>query len=101
FSYQAEAGIRVKLVTGVQTCALPISGDVRRADNAIVRRPLDLRAAPAVDDRETQERIQLQQVMRVSGSGFPLLREEPGEHREIEIGRASCRESEATAVRAG
>src|SRR2546425_3715085 len=29
FFFQAEDGIRDKLVTGVQTCALPISGDPR------------------------------------------------------------------------
>src|SRR2546425_6098139 len=29
FFFQAEDGIRDKLVTGVQTCALPISGEYR------------------------------------------------------------------------
>src|SRR3989441_9290955 len=32
FFFQAEDGIRDKLVTGVQTCALPISGDRPVAD---------------------------------------------------------------------
>src|SRR3989441_13297316 len=41
FFFQAEDGIRDKLVTGVQTCALPIYGKV---DRAVL--PLDL----AVDD---------------------------------------------------
>src|SRR5207249_9139340 len=31
FFFQAEDGIRYRNVTGVQTCALPISGGVRRA----------------------------------------------------------------------
>src|SRR5205823_11884215 len=31
FFFQAEDGLRDKLVTGVQTCALPISGFVRNA----------------------------------------------------------------------
>src|SRR6266404_7333877 len=33
FFFQAEDGIRDKLVTGVKTCALPISGEVTRAFN--------------------------------------------------------------------
>src|SRR5205823_12114723 len=32
FFFQAEDGIRDKLVTGVQTCALPISSSLRRTD---------------------------------------------------------------------
>src|SRR2546425_11840849 len=32
FFFQAEDGIRDKLVTGVQTCALPISLELRRGD---------------------------------------------------------------------
>src|SRR3989441_1611921 len=32
FFFQAEDGIRDKLVTGVQTCALPISRDMQDAD---------------------------------------------------------------------
>src|SRR2546425_6699808 len=39
FFFQAEDGIRDKLVTGVQTCALPISGDRgRRSDGTAQRR---------------------------------------------------------------
>src|SRR2546425_5362880 len=34
FFFQAEDGIRDKLVTGVQTCALPISFDVDKADDS-------------------------------------------------------------------
>src|SRR5687767_15603622 len=45
FFFQAEDGIRDKLVTGVQTCALPISGKSLRprrtgnAPNDAIRRP--------------------------------------------------------------
>src|SRR5687767_15675178 len=39
FFFQAEDGIRDKLVTGVQTCALPISlkGEVVAVDGTVVR----------------------------------------------------------------
>src|SRR2546423_14006265 len=47
FFFQAEDGIRDKLVTGVQTCALPISrASVRRSD-ARCRRPRPLGAVRA------------------------------------------------------
>src|SRR2546425_4983132 len=36
FFFQAEDGIRDKLVTGVQTCALPISGDPVRVRSALL-----------------------------------------------------------------
>src|SRR6266404_8438616 len=50
FFFQAEDGIRAKLVTGVQTCALPISGAESGAGSGagtatVLRRPL--RAGPA------------------------------------------------------
>src|SRR5690606_39482351 len=79
FFFQAEDGIRDFHVTGVQTCALPISGQPRdaghRADR--IRRPPQSRfrcpgfrddrgAAPRVRDARTDPRSQ--------------------------IGRASCRE---------
>src|SRR2546425_3585949 len=51
FFFQAEDGIRDKLVTGVQTCALPISCSPRRAAALVarsdrLRRTLRLNAAP-------------------------------------------------------
>src|SRR5205823_8468390 len=41
FFYQAEDGIRDKLVTGVQTCALPIWSEVRRRNLAGLVRQSD------------------------------------------------------------
>src|SRR5687767_15646331 len=35
FFFQAEDGIRDKLVTGVQTCALPISGSLKVREHAL------------------------------------------------------------------
>src|SRR5256714_12622700 len=66
FFFQAEDGIRDKLVTGVQTCALPISnrdahvpsepGQEQRALDlrARDRRRVGKRAEPAAADRERQ-----------------------------------------------
>src|SRR5687767_15863438 len=85
FFFQAEDGIRDKLVTGVQTCALPISplGQFERAAQPdVLRVPLRphdgggraLRAEPA-------------------GAGLPRGVVEPGLLPVVgEIGRASCRE---------
>src|SRR2546425_6544051 len=39
FFFQAEDGIRDKLVTGVQTCALPISARRDRRPGGVVARP--------------------------------------------------------------
>src|SRR5256886_8478384 len=85
FFFQAEDGIRDLTVTGVQTCALPISmrGDQDR------RR---IRTAPA-----------FAQVVIVEGANIPDGRESfrPRSHPRMgrrrassgrEIGRASCRE---------
>src|SRR3989441_3853756 len=52
FFFQAEDGIRDKLVTGVQTCALPISLSPNRAHRRISRTPSstsrrEIRASPA------------------------------------------------------
>src|SRR5215216_1428907 len=52
FFFQAEDGIRDDLVTGVQTCALPISrrpGAVQRAARRADRRPRAAARAPGLD----------------------------------------------------
>src|SRR3546814_1049973 len=73
---------RCALVTGVQTCALPISRQTRpeTADAADYEIDFDARLACAVegvDDFAVDQRVQL----------GPDLR-----RRTVEIGRASCRE---------
>src|SRR5687767_15774805 len=83
FFFQAEDGIRDKLVTGVQTCALPIWPSVRGA----VRADVDGTAVSHARDRLAQRRREghgrgVSRVLR------DLLRAQ--QHREI--GRASCRE---------
>src|SRR5436189_5214338 len=61
FFFQAEDGIRVTSVTGVQTCALPIShrptwsSAGTRAHDQVVASPA--RAAPADDVRSEERRV--------------------------------------------
>src|SRR5690348_18504516 len=71
FFFQAEDGIRYGRVTGVQTCALPISAQRR-------------------DRVRLQRRPDLCQPRRPRRWQLALRR---GDHeRRLEIGRASCRE---------
>src|SRR5260370_6694872 len=83
FFFQAEDGIRDSSVTGVQTCALPIS-TIERAFSA---RRLDSelrRVSPLRRTRDSTRRRHLNSARRRS----LLLR-----HRApAKIGRASCRE---------
>src|SRR5256886_4526764 len=83
FFFQAEDGIRDLTVTGVQTCALPISD--RRRGALRDRRRLDP-GHPLVDGREQAldlGRRRRPRVRPVAGAARGRLRE---------IGRASCRE---------
>src|SRR5438270_11703265 len=73
FFFQAEDGIRDLTVTGVQTCALPISVLRRRCPANRSARVLAPGAA-----------IEIEHAVRV-GAGNRKL-------RHAEIGRASCRE---------
>src|SRR5260370_11873864 len=85
FFFQAEDGIRDSSVTGVQTCALPISytdaqlSAFRSAD-----------AHHAVYDRMGAY-LRLMSVLRASGTGHLSTREVIMPPIK-EIGRASCRE---------
>src|SRR2546421_6237794 len=84
FFFQAEDGIRDLIVTGVQTCALPIcdvgpglDGVLRRGGRVLQeRRRLDVRGRP--DDRDLDD-----------ADLVPL--DLPGRAQAPEIGRASCR----------
>src|SRR5260370_5950859 len=84
FFFQAEDGIRDSSVTGVQTCALPISPAASSARARAQRRP--------ASGNEGSGR----QVRR--GRTDPALRaperrgHEEGREAPREIGRASCRE---------
>src|SRR3989441_7186695 len=56
FFFQAEDGIRDKLVTGVQTCALPISRRCSRRQTRGVRQAAEWRDADAGTRAETARR---------------------------------------------
>src|SRR5438105_9187648 len=67
FFFQAEDGIRDPLVTGVQTCALPISPDEpdpseqldpwRKPERALERRRDRSLGRPALDRRSEERRV--------------------------------------------
>src|SRR5256886_3341514 len=83
FFFQAEDGIRDLTVTGVQTCALPISGRTGRG------------GLPRRGDARARPRRKLSGSNRARGDQ-PRARAPPdrglGEEIRSEIGRASCRE---------
>src|SRR5688500_19259808 len=88
FFFQAEDGIRAYKVTGVQTCALPISALLARhgAGDDI---PIGTVVAGR-DERALESLIGFfvnTLVLRADVSGDPTF-------RELQIGRASCRERE-------
>src|SRR2546425_7707953 len=83
FFFQAEDGIRDKLVTGVQTCALPISVERDPADGALAKGQLALELAGDC-------RVAVDQPAREAAARRV---EHPHAHvGRVEIGRASCRE---------
>src|SRR2546429_1686974 len=85
FFFQAEDGIRDVAVTGVQTCALPISRIVEELDER-GRLPLvtvEFLHNPGDGRIEAREPDGAVQVPR---------RERIGQPCELEIGRAACRE---------
>src|SRR5256885_6719002 len=84
FFFQAEDGIRDYKVTGVQTCALPISGPI---DHGIKFRRKDLPDEPTIDATIHN----LKTVERATTIGEGSVRVHTVEH-VLEIGRASCRE---------
>src|SRR2546430_11317674 len=85
FFFQAEDGIRDLTVTGVQTCALPISDDAPGPRRGRRARSL------------AEGSVALQELLR-SGPGLLALRARQDDDRRLdqgplqEIGRASCRE---------
>src|SRR5699024_11886443 len=84
FFFQAEDGIRDRNVTGVQTCALPISRlpGVRREEGAA---RLQRSGLPTARDRRRTRRC-------VPGHDGDCPQRKEGRLALWEIGRASCRE---------
>src|SRR5437867_6619405 len=94
FFFQAEDGIRDRTVTGVQTCALPISRPAASvaAGRASTRSEGDGTAAPTPPKR--RPRSPRRSRTRAASPGITAS---PGP----EIGRASCRERVGVAGGAG
>src|SRR5206468_6278128 len=100
--FQAEDGIRDLIVTGVQTCALPISSGVllnNRQEalhySAQVAALLESRAAATV----TLANLADMAGFRSAANGF--LGSDISGEKIAEIGRASCRERGESRVGAG
>src|SRR5205085_7198221 len=97
FFFQAEDGIRDLTVTGVQTCALPISS---AAPTCARRRA----AGPAVSDPPETPRTnrtarrRAEPPSRTAGHCLRGARARRDTRRSREIGRASCRERVESAV---
>src|SRR2546430_9389799 len=85
FFFQAEDGIRDLTVTGVQTCALPIS-----AHDAIVRPACRMAERP--DGERDRERVAGVDGGEKADGGDAQADGVARERARIEIGRASCRE---------
>src|SRR3989440_4398026 len=85
FFFQAEDGIRDLIVTGVQTCALPICGVL---DDDVVEEPV------ATDEPAGHDRGQPRLPPARQGDRAELHRDahEAGLEVVAQIGRASCRE---------
>src|SRR5699024_12174420 len=93
FFFQAEDGIRDRNVTGVQTCALPISLIRALEYVGAVIVPLNHRLTP------TELRYQLQDSgasLVVFNDRFTANAQEAATPAQVKIGRASCRGSRET-----
>src|SRR5687767_15284819 len=97
FFFQAEDGIRDKLVTGVQTCALPILAEDRRARKRQQSAVRELELSPIPEHRRepaaNAASVQLHRLLgtKTREDDCPLLLGQPSEI-QLKIGRASCRE---------
>src|SRR3989441_5816706 len=101
FFFQAEDGIRDKLVTRVQTCALPISGR-----GQVEEPPTWPRPAPELEQLELLAldagRVEASLAQPLDERAIRLGLDDPVELGAIsEIGRASCRERVEISVGAG
>src|SRR5690606_40926712 len=76
FFFQAEDGIRDFHVTGVQTCALPISVDAVDARPEIRAPQLHVGADPDVELRHDRERVRRDPVVGEEDGAADTLRSE-------------------------
>ena len=85
FFFQAEDGIRDRLVTGVQTCALPISYRPRKTSRQSSRKVNDS-GRHSCDASHLSNHLSILYAVVVEQLEPQML------DRQLEIGRASCRE---------
>src|SRR3712207_9496960 len=85
FFFQAKGGIRYICVTGVQTCALPISNCLRHGDMTTPTR-LDGPRDVEIDEVKAGGKIKTQQVARLN-SKLALLRDRKsvGEGKSVDL----------------
>src|SRR2546427_9461050 len=93
FFFKAEDGIRDLIVTGVQTCALPISPRRRRSAPSAT----GAGSPPTASGISAAHRVEAEIPEAVGGEPAPVAlgaerRRRGGDDAEDEIGRASCRE---------
>src|SRR5260221_5006179 len=93
--FQAEDGMRDRCVTGVQTCALPISGIPSTSDPAVVGGVNPKKAGSEVDGIPVFATVA--EAMAATGADVTVIFVPPAFAKSavieaIEIGRASCRE---------
>src|SRR5688500_19362309 len=96
FFYQAEDGIRDYKVTGVQTCALPIS-----VPTEVKIAFVDALSAAGFDEIEVSSFVSPKWIPQLADAEavFAGIRRAPGV-TYMEIGRASCRAREEIALKA-
>src|SRR5205807_2834036 len=92
--FQAEDGIRDYKVTGVQTCALPISGNYRRKREGRQADRLHSRSIRSQSGRVGHVRFRYRGGRRRQHLCRRCWNARPAKicEGEVEIGRASCRE---------
>src|SRR5699024_11454783 len=92
--FQAEDGIRDRNVTGVQTCALPISSldeqleEAEEVNGVLV--DVDGVETVAITIGSGDDMMSL--ASSEDSISYSLTTDEDGDQDKIEIGRASCRE---------
>src|SRR5438270_4112822 len=93
FLFKAKDGIRDLTVTGVQTCALPISEKWRFSVRVAPDRFLELTGMPGIKPARYMGRYHWITIVKVDSVPDDYLAELVEWSYRKEIGRASCRES--------
>src|SRR5699024_11680743 len=93
---QAEDGIRDRNVTGVQTCALPISTTELAEALFVSEFPQDDFKAAVSGIKQRIATGEVEQVVPSQRMSLPFSEEPMSVYRALQIGRASCREGART-----